>query len=236
MPVPPDAFLARLWNERASAILRCDDPVTAKIAMEAAVEGGFRVIEFTMTIPGAPDLIAEFAARPDLVVGAGTVLRPDVVDAVVAAGASFVVSPVCDEAVIARCREHGVVAMPGCATPTELATAHRAGAQLQKLFPCPAGGPSFLRSVMGPMPFLRIVPTNGVDEHDVGQWLDAGAYAVGYVRTLFEPDALARRDAGRIAARARTLLAATRAPSRAQTPPVAPDPFEAGGTRPASGR
>ncbi len=223
----------RLWNERASAILRCNDPKTAKIAMEAAIAGGFGIVEFTMTIPGAVDLVAEFAERPDLVVGAGTVLRPDVVDAVAAAGASFVVSPVVDDAVIERCRARGVAAMPGCATPTELARAHRAGAVLQKLFPCPAGGPAFVRSVLGPMPFCRLVPTSGVDETNAAAFFEAGVFAVGFVASLFEPAALAARDGARIEARARTLLAAVRAVDRPGAPPrPAFDPWAGGSGAP----
>ena len=125
-------------------------------------------------------------------------------------GAGFLVSPVVDEAVISAARELGVAVMPGTHTPTEMLRAHRAGAQLCKLFPAPAGGPVWVRSVLGPMPYLKIVPTNGVDEHNAADWLAAGAFATGFVATLF-----AARDieAGRwdaIESRARRCLAACR--------------------------
>ena len=103
----------------------------------------------------------------------------------VEAGASFLVSPVVDEEVIVAATELNVASMPGTHTPTEMLTAHRAGAQLCKLFPCPHGGPDWVRAVLGPMPFLKIVPTNGADQHNAGEWIAAGAYAAGFVAPLF---------------------------------------------------
>jgi 2-dehydro-3-deoxyphosphogluconate aldolase/(4S)-4-hydroxy-2-oxoglutarate aldolase len=98
--------------------------------------------------------------------------------------------------------------IPGCATPTELWNAHCAGAALQKLFPSPAGGPGWLRAVLAPMPFLRVIPTNGVEVENATEWLAAGAFAVGCVRSLFPPDELAAHAWDHIEARARGLLAA----------------------------
>ena len=133
----------RLVNLRFNAY----DPQVA-----AAVQGGFKVIEFTLSCPQPFDLIEKFAQQDDLIVGAGTVLRPEDARRAVEAGAKFIVSPVVDEAVIEKAVELGAVAMPGTHTPTEMLRAHRAGAQLQKLFPCPAGGPDYLASMLGPMP------------------------------------------------------------------------------------
>jgi len=100
--------------------------------------------------------------------------------------------------------------MPGTHTPTEMLRAHRAGAQLCKLFPAPAGGPAWVRSVLGPMPYLKIVPTNGVDEHNAKEWIDAGVFAAGFVAPLF---VAADIEAGRwdaIEARAERCLSALR--------------------------
>lgn len=174
--------------------------------MDAAVEGGFSVIEFTLTTPGAFELIHDFALRPGLAVGAGTVLTVEDAHRAVDAGARFLVSPVVDEAVIAAGAERGVAVMPGTSTPTEMLRAHRAGAVLQKLFPAPAGGPQFVRSVLGPMPFLRIVPTNGVDADNVGAFLDAGAWAVGFVAALFDPEDMRAGAFDRVRDRARLLV------------------------------
>jgi len=207
--VKPQAFVERYGREKASAILRVDDQEKAALAMEAAIRGGFTIVEFTLTIPGVYDLLREFSQREDLVVGAGTVMDEHQARQSVAAGARFLVSPVVDESVIATAEELEVACMPGCHTPTEMLRAHRAGAQLCKLFPAPAGGPSWVRSVLGPMPFLRIVPTNGVDEGNAGEWIAAGAFAVGFVASLFEPADIAAERWDAIEERARRCLAAT---------------------------
>jgi 2-dehydro-3-deoxyphosphogluconate aldolase/(4S)-4-hydroxy-2-oxoglutarate aldolase len=204
----PSTVIETLYSHRATAILRTDDTDVARAAMEAAVAGGFRAIEFTLTIPGALDLIASFAARPGLVVGAGTVLRVEQAREAVRAGASFLVSPVVDVGVIEEAAALGAVAMPGAHTPTELLLAHDAGAPLQKLFPAPAGGPSYLRAVLGPLPFLRVVPTSGVTLDNAAEWLEAGAFAVGFVAPLFAPADLAARRFDRVEERARAMLAA----------------------------
>ncbi|MCC7012428.1 MAG: bifunctional 4-hydroxy-2-oxoglutarate aldolase/2-dehydro-3-deoxy-phosphogluconate aldolase [Planctomycetes bacterium] len=199
-------FVQRLGSERATAILRTDDHETARSAMAAAIRGGFRIVEFTLTVPGALDLIEEFAARGDVVVGAGTVLGAAEARACVSRGASFLVSPITDEDVIRTANELGVASIPGAHTPTELVRAQRAGAPLQKLFPAPAGGPSYVRACLGPLPSLRIVPTSGVDATNAAEFLAAGAFAVGFVAPLFQPEWLARRDFAAIEARARELL------------------------------
>jgi len=181
----PGAFVERFGQEKASAILRCNDTEKAALAMEAAIRGGFSIIEFTLTIPGVYELVQEFSRREGLVVGTGTVMDRDQAQNSVEAGARFLVSPVVDESVISAANQLGVACMPGTHTPTEMLRAHRAGAQLCKLFPAPAGGPVWVKSVLGPMPYLKIVPTNGVDEHNAREWVAAGVFAVGYVAPLF---------------------------------------------------
>lgn len=204
----PDSFVELFGRLKASAILRTDDQEKAALAMEAAVKGGFRIIEFTLTVPGAYELVQDFSRREGLVVGTGTVMTAGDVRRSVDAGAGFIVSPVVDEAVISAAGEHGVASMPGTHTPSEMLKAHRAGAQLCKLFPAPAGGPAWVRSVLGPMPFLKIVPTNGVTPENAAEWRAAGVYAAGFVAPLFVP---ADIDAGRwdaIEQRARDCVAA----------------------------
>jgi len=209
----PHAFVERFGREKASAILRTNDQNKAALAMEAAIRGGFTIVEFTLSIPGAFDLVREFSQREGLVVGTGTVMDEHEARQSVAAGARFLVSPVVDERVIATATELEVACMPGCHTPTEMLRAHRAGAQLCKLFPAPGDGPAWVRSVLGPMPYLKIVPTNGVDEHNVGDWLAAGAFAVGFVATLFDAEDIAAGRWDAIEDRARRSLAATRSTS-----------------------
>lgn len=205
----PNDFVRHLGQVRASAILRTDDADAAHQAMEAAIRGGFKICEFTLTVPRVHELIADLSKRhPDVVFGAGTVLTVEEAETSVAAGAKFLVSPVTDEAVIEAASRLGVAAMPGTHTPTEMLRAHRAGAGLQKLFPAPGIGPDFVKACLGPMPFLNIVPTHGVTEANAADWLSAGAHAIGFVAPLFDPQLVAAGDFEGIEARARRLLAA----------------------------
>jgi 2-dehydro-3-deoxyphosphogluconate aldolase/(4S)-4-hydroxy-2-oxoglutarate aldolase len=208
--VTPQEFVAEFGRVRVSAILRTDNQRKAAEAMAAALRGGFTIVEFTLTIPGVYELITEFSRREGVRVGAGTVLEVDQARRAVAAGATFLVSPVIDEAVIAAASALGVAAMPGTHTPTEMLRAHRAGAQLCKLFPAPAGGPTWVRSVLGPMPFLKIVPTNGIDLDNMDQWFAAGAHAGGFVTSLFAPNDMATSNWEGIEARARAIVARAR--------------------------
>jgi Entner-Doudoroff aldolase len=203
----PSEFVERLHSERASAILRTDNDDVARKAMQAAVRAGFRIIEFTLSIPNAVELIREFARDTNLIVGAGTVLSVSDVRAVVRAGAQFIVSPVLDLDVVRESKSLGVACMPGCSTPTEMWQAYRAGAELQKLFPEQATGPMWIRQCLGPLPFLKIVPTSGITLENAAQYLSAGAFAVGFTAHLFIPDDVQQGRFDVIEARARRMLA-----------------------------
>lgn len=204
----PDSFVTHLARERCVAILRTGDPEVAAAAMEAAVRGGFTILEFTLGIPGAFDLVRRFAPHPGLVVGVGTVLTTREVIEARSAGASFVVSPVFDPEVVREAVACGLAAMPGTQTPTEMLAAHRAGAPLQKLFPAPGTGPAYVRACLAPLPFLRLVPTNGADLANCGDYLRAGAFAVGFTTPLFDPEELAAGLFERVEHRARELRGA----------------------------
>lgn len=204
----PEEFVELFGREKASAILRTNSQEKAALAMEAAIRGGFTVIEFTLTIPGVYELVQDFSQREGLVVGTGTVMEEAEAQKSVEAGARFLVSPVVDDVVISAARDLGVACMPGTHTPTEMLWAHRAGAQLCKLFPAPAGGPDWVRSVLGPMPYLKIVPTNGVDEHNAAAWLAAGVFAMGFVAPLFVAADIEEGNWDAIEARARRCMAA----------------------------
>lgn len=201
-----EQIVERIGAHRGSAILRASDPDVVAPAMEAAIRAGFRVIEFTLTTPNALSHIRDFSAREDLLVGAGTVLTVDEARAAVDAGARFIVSPVVDEEVIAEATRLDAAAMPGAHTPTELLRAHRAGAPLQKLFPAIAEGPRGVKAILGPLPFLRIVPTNGVHRNNVAAYLKAGAFATGFVAPLFDPNDMAQGRFDRIEERGRAIL------------------------------
>lgn len=185
------SIVAEMGRRRVSAIIRTKTEALARGAMTAAVEGGFRMVEFTLTTPNALGLIEEFSSREDLLVGAGTVLTTAEADAAVAAGARFLVSPITDREVIVRAGALGVPCVPGTFTPTEMVTAARLGADLVKVFPAPADLVRFVVQIRGPLPELRIFPTAGVDEENFLDVLKAGAFGVGFVSSLFQPEDLA---------------------------------------------
>ncbi len=216
MPPTRAAVLSAFAQARCSAILRTSDRDVVRPALEAAIAGGFRIVEVTMTTPDALEHIAALAERHGLVVGAGTVLTVDDAKEAMAAGARFLVSPVTDPQVITFCRQHDLVSVPGTFTPTEMMAAHRAGADLVKLFPGPANGPDFVRAVRGPLPFLRLFPTSGVTEDNIDAWFEAGAFGIGLVASLFDADDLTARRFDTIVAGARRLLATVRAHGPAQ--------------------
>ncbi len=222
----PESVIQSLWEERAVAILRTSDHDLARDAMSAAVAGGFRFVEFTLHCPQPFDLIETFAKQDGVIAGAGTVMTPEDARRAIEAGARFVVSPILDEDVVGTALEHGVAVMPGVRTPTEMVRAHRLGAQIQKLFPAPANGPGFVRAALGPLPFLRLVPTSGVTPENVAQFIAAGVFAVGFVAPLFPDDVLADRDFVEIERLAREALAATKAMPRPERR-LGPDPFAA---------
>ncbi|MDA0372551.1 MAG: bifunctional 4-hydroxy-2-oxoglutarate aldolase/2-dehydro-3-deoxy-phosphogluconate aldolase [Planctomycetota bacterium] len=204
-------LLETFAREGCSAILRTPHAGAVGPAMEAAVDGGFRIIEFTRNTPGALDHVREFSRRDDLIVGAGTILSAAEAREAVEAGARFIVSPVADEDVIRFCVDEGVLCIPGCFTPTEMLRAHRLGAHVIKLFPGPPDGPSFVRVCRGPLPFLRIFPTSGVTLDNVAAYLEAGAFGVGFVNCLFEPADLAAGRFDAIRERAAQMVTAVRA-------------------------
>ena len=202
----PEAFVEQLARRRATAIIRCDDQTLAAAAMDAAIAGGFRIVEFTLTTPGALDLVREFSKRPGLVVGAGTVLDARVAREAVAAGAEFLVSPVTDPDIIREAHMLDAVCIPGTFTPTEMLLAHRAGAELLKIFPAPADLPAFITQVRGPFPEFRLFPTAGVTVENVEAVLKAGAFGAGFVASLFRAEDVASGNFEAIEARAKGIM------------------------------
>ena len=199
-----DGLLARKIN----AIVRTDDQSVAEQAMAAAVEGGFRVIEFTLNTPGALELITQFRSTDEsLLVGAGTIMTPQAAKEAVNAGAQFIVSPVCDSAVIREAGEMGVVSIPGTQTPTEMQNAHEAGADFVKLFPAPTNVAEYIRYILGPQPHLKIFPTSGVNLDNMLEVLEAGAAGVGFVGPLFDLQSMRNRNFDDIRERAEKIVA-----------------------------
>lgn len=215
-----ETLTARLIQHGAIAVLRLRDSRLAAQAIDAIHAGGIRAIEVTVTTPGAIALIEETARRfgDDILLGVGSVLDVDTARRAVDAGARYVVSPVFKPELIEAAHAAGVPAMPGAFTPSEILRAHEAGADVVKVFPAEAFGVAFFRAVLAPMPFLRIMPTGGVTPANVGEWLRAGAAAVGVGSALFDPALLAAQDFTGLTERARVI---TRAVADVRNP-VAP--------------
>jgi 2-dehydro-3-deoxyphosphogluconate aldolase/(4S)-4-hydroxy-2-oxoglutarate aldolase len=187
------------------AVIRLEQPSELRPVVDALLDGGVRALEVTMTVPGAVSLIETLAGSlpPTAILGAGTVLDTTTARQVIDAGARFVVSPVFRRPIIDACHERGVPAMPGCFTPTEILDAWDAGADLVKVFPATSLGPGFIKDVRGPLPQLRLVPTGGVTRENAGDWIRAGAVAIGVGSALVDRKAVAARrfDLIRVAAR-----------------------------------
>jgi 2-dehydro-3-deoxyphosphogluconate aldolase/(4S)-4-hydroxy-2-oxoglutarate aldolase len=191
------------------AIIRMQDPAALRSVVDALAEGGVRALEVTMTVPRAIELIAEIAPTlpRDFLFGAGTLLDADTVHRAVEAGAQFIVSPVFRREVIEAAHADGVAVMPGCFTPTEILSAWDLGADIIKVFPATSVGPSYFKDIRGPLPQVKLMPTGGVSIDNVGDWLRAGAVAVGVGSALVDTKAIAAKRFDVIRDNARRIVA-----------------------------
>ena len=191
------------------AVIRMKDPGRLRAVVDALAAGGVRALEVTMTVPRAIDLIREIAPTlpPGFLFGAGTVLDADTVNRVVDAGARFIVSPVFRRSVIDACHQRNVPSMPGCMTPTEILEAWDAGADIVKVFPATTFGPGYLKDVRGPLPQIKLMPTGGVTLDNAGDWIRAGAVAVGVGTALLNTAAIENGNYEILEANARRIIA-----------------------------
>ncbi|HEU4560018.1 MAG TPA: bifunctional 4-hydroxy-2-oxoglutarate aldolase/2-dehydro-3-deoxy-phosphogluconate aldolase [Longimicrobium sp.] len=199
--------MERITALGAVAVVRLNEAEAAVQAAEAVHAGGVHAIEVTLTTPGAEDVIRRLSEREGMIVGAGSILDTEAARRAIEAGARYLVSPVLLPQLIHVAHAAEVAVMLGAFTPTEILAAHRAGADAVKVFPADALGPSFIRGVLGPMPFLRLVPTGGVTPENAGDWLRAGAVAVGLGGSLVDPRRVAAGDWDALTDRARLLVA-----------------------------
>ncbi len=207
------AVVAEVENAGIVAIIRMKDPDKVRAVFEAIADGGVTVIEVTMSVPGAVELIRGLARDlpAGCVLGAGTVLDGETAQQVIDAGATFVVSPVLRPEVIAACHAAGAAVMPGCFTPTEILDAWEAGADIVKVFPATALGPGFLKDVRGPLPQVKLMPTGGVTLDNAGDWIRAGAVAVGVGTALLDTAAIAAGNYRQLRSNAERIVASVRA-------------------------
>jgi 2-dehydro-3-deoxyphosphogluconate aldolase/(4S)-4-hydroxy-2-oxoglutarate aldolase len=195
------------------AVIRLQDSSKLRAVIDALAAGGVKALEVTMTVPRAIELIGEIAPTlpPDFVIGAGTVVDPDTAHADILAGARFIVGPVLRPAVIDVCHRYDVAVMPGCFSPTEILTAWEAGADVVKVFPATALGPSYFKDIRGPLPQLKLMPTGGVSLENAGDWIRAGAVAIGVGTALVDAKMVAAGDFAAISDRAARFVEAVRA-------------------------
>ncbi|MDQ0029361.1 bifunctional 4-hydroxy-2-oxoglutarate aldolase/2-dehydro-3-deoxy-phosphogluconate aldolase [Arthrobacter bambusae] len=194
----------------AILIVRLDNADVAERVAEAAITGGFRALEITLSIPGAVDVIRRLAAKHGsngVAVGAGTVLDEHSAYECIRAGADFLVSPQLNPDMIRTANRYQVPTVSGAYTPTELVNSAEAGADILKLFPTEAGGIPYAKSVLAPLAHLPIMPAGGVTVENVGEWFAAGVAGVGvgsYVTKAWQPDG----DFNRVTKAAKEFLSA----------------------------
>lgn len=194
----------------ALLIARLDTADEAYRVAEAAIDGGIRAVEVPLTVPGALGVIERLADKygdQGIVVGAGTVLDAEAAYASVSAGARLLVSPQLNPAMIATANRYQAVTASGAFTPTEVLNTLEAGADIVKLFPAELGGPSYVKTILAPLPQAPIMPSGGVSPANVGDWFAAGVTAVG-VGSFVTKAAQQDGDYGKVAEAARTFLAA----------------------------
>jgi len=182
--------IEKLKESKLVPVLRAPSQKEGLRMAHALISGGVRVLEVTMTVPGAVDLIAQLSQSlaEDILIGAGTVLDPETAERCRDAGAKFIVSPALNLATVEWCKAEGIACAPGCLTPTEILTAHQAGADLIKIFPADAvGGSSYIKALKGPFPHIEFMPTGGVNLATIKGFFEAGAVAVGVGSNLVNP-------------------------------------------------
>ena len=187
--------LSRIADGGVVAVLRGVDADQLVGIAEALQAGGVDVVEITADTPAVTDLIGTLTDTfDDLVVGTGTVLDAETARSTIAAGAAFIVSPSLHEDVIETCNRYGVVCAPGVMTPTEAIRGYEAGADFVKVFPAKTVGPDHLAAMKGPLRQIPLMPTGGVDPTNAGEYVEAGAFAVGAGGALVDYEAAARGD------------------------------------------
>ncbi len=209
-PLTRAEIVTRIQATGVVAVIRLTDATVGRDVAQALVDGGVTALEVTMTVPRAVALIEELSGvlPQNCLIGAGTVMDAATAVDVMRAGARFVVGPVLRRDVIAACRERDVPVMPGCFSPTEILEAWDAGADIVKVFPATSLGPSFFKDMRGPLPHVKLMPTGGVTRENAGDWIRAGAVAIGVGTALVDATAVSQRRFSDITAAAKHFVRA----------------------------
>jgi 2-dehydro-3-deoxyphosphogluconate aldolase/(4S)-4-hydroxy-2-oxoglutarate aldolase len=211
--VTRDEVRARISEIGIVPAVRVTSAGDALFAAQAVSRGGITIVEITMTVPDALEVVAELLRnRPEMTVGAGTVLDGETALRCVDAGVHFLTSPGLHSEVMEVAAKHNVALMPGALTPTEIASAWKAGADFVKVFPCgPLGGPSYIRSVCGPFPEVPLIAAGGVNQATARDYILAGARAIGVGGDLIPRAAIQERHSDWIQELAHRFLAMVKA-------------------------
>jgi 2-dehydro-3-deoxyphosphogluconate aldolase/(4S)-4-hydroxy-2-oxoglutarate aldolase len=164
--------IEKVEKHKLVVVIRTDTPEEAYEAAQACIKGGIKLIEITFSVPQAEDVIERLSKTEGITVGAGTVLKVSEAKKALKSGASYIVSPHLDEEIVKFTKSEGAVSIPGASTPTEILRAHQAGGDIIKLFPfVEMGGLKFLKTIRGPLPFIKYMPSGGVTLDNVSEYL-----------------------------------------------------------------
>jgi len=195
-----DEVCSRIREIAIIPAIRVSSGDDAHFAAEAVTRGGIPIVEITMTVPGAVELMAHLTrSDPKLIVGAGTVLDTDVARMCVDAGVSFVTAPSLNPAIMEFAAKQNIAVLPGALTPTEVVTAWSAGADFVKVFPCgPVGGDAYIKALHAALPQIPLIAAGGVNQQTAASFILSGATAIGIGTELIPNEAIARRQSKRI--------------------------------------
>ena len=203
----PESVVRTLRDRRVVAVVRLPSGDAIREVADSLVAGGVSCIEVTMTVPKAIRYIEVLSAEyPEVLVGAGTVMTAQQAEECIAAEAQFIVSPTFVPEVVTAAALQGVAVVPGALTPTEVVCAWQAGASMVKIFPAARVGPKYLSDLKGPLPDIPLLPTGGITDQNILEYIQAGADAVCVGSWLVCPNAVRDGDFALIAGRARRLL------------------------------
>ncbi len=195
-------------KRKAVAVLRIKDESKLKNVIQAIYDGGITCIEITMTVPNAISLIEKMSEefKEKVIIGVGTILDATTAESAIKAGAKYVVSPIYKKEIIDIAHKFDVPAMTGCFSPTEIQTAYEAGADIIKVFPADVLGMNFFKGILAPMPYLKLMPTGGVTLTNAGEWIEAGAVAVGVGSALTDKKSIESNDYKKITENAISIM------------------------------
>lgn len=201
-------IIQNIENNGAVAVIRIKDPDKLMSVANAISEGGVKIIEITMTVPNAIDVIKAVTkvVSNDILIGVGSVMNNEIAQQAIDAGAKFVVSPITKKEIIDITHKNNLPVFPGAFSPTEIQQAFEWGADIVKVFPADTVGMKYFKSIKAPMPHLKLMPTGGVTLTNAGEWMANGACAVGIGSALLDEDAISKGDYNSLTERAKILM------------------------------